>query len=834
MESSHSIIEALLRKIKDEMFSSVDLYSFVSPSAYDTAWLAMVPGGNDGRPMFGECLNWVVNNQREGGFWGESDGYGNPTIDCLPATLACMLALKTWGVGSGNLERGLAFIHDNTEKLLAENHGRCPRWFAIVLPAMIELAQKTGLEIVFSDELEEVLTNIFHHRQRILEREELVDKYHYPPLLSYLETLPLWYGIDEEDIVKHLSEDGSMFQSPSATVCAFITTRNRKCMNYLQALVQRFPHGVPSMYPMDEQLIQLIMVDHLQKLGLADHFHKEIENILEHVYSHYMSQEQLPQQSLVPVQIYRDALAFRLLRMHGYHVSPWSFCWFLNHQDILTHMEEDCEYFSSVMYNVYRATDLTFSGEYELQEARSFARKLLKKTLSLGIRGDNVAMFPNFHALIENELDLPWMARLDHLDHRMCIEQLCEINTQWTGKASFYRLSCFHNDVLMQLAVKNYEFRQAIYKSELEELKRWCEDWGLSNMGFGREKTTYCYFAVAVACSFLPHDSEVRMIVAKSGILIIVADDFFDTKGSLNELESLTEAVRRWNGKDLSSHSKTIFAALDNLVSGMAAKHLHQQGNDITGDLQDIWYETFASWLLETKWSKSGYIPSKHEYLDNARISVATQTMVLPASCFLNPGSPECKLKHFQNGSITKLLMVVARLLNDTQSYQKEQEEGKLNFVLLHLKENPKATIEDSISFTKAILDEKRKELLEHALMDDLDDLPKPCKQLHLSCFKVFQMCYNSSNRFDSNTELLHDINRAIYIPLKVQTSKPLKLLPYHARPKKENSKISSTCFDQTYKPRVKPSFIMHRIPPKIRDGCGKVPISLNLKLCFV
>lgn len=65
-------------------------------------------------------------------------------------------------------------------------------------------------------------------------------------------------------------------------------------------------------------------------------------------------------------------------------------------------------------------------------------------------------------------------------------------------------------------------------------------------MGFGREKTTYCYFAVAVACSFLPHDSEVRMIVAKSGILIIVADDFFDTKGSLNELESLTEVVRRY------------------------------------------------------------------------------------------------------------------------------------------------------------------------------------------------------------------------------------------------------------------------------------------------
>ncbi|RVX08508.1 (E,E)-geranyllinalool synthase [Vitis vinifera] len=626
MESSHSIIEALVRKIKDEMFSSVDLYSFVSPSAYDTAWLAMVPG--------------------------------------------------------------LAFIHDNTEKLLAENHGRCPRWFAIVFPAMIELAQKTGFEIVFSDELEEVLTNIFHHR----------------------------HGFWKEDIVKHLSEDGSMFQSPSATVCAFITTRNRKCMNYLQALVQRFPHGVPSMYPMDEQLIQLSMVDHLQKLGLAYRFDKEIENILEHV---------------------------------------------------------------------FRATDLTFSGEYELQEARSFARKLLTKHY-------------HWESEIEHELSLPWIARLDHLDHRMWIEQQYKNNTLWTGKASFYRLSCFHDEGLMQLAVKNYELRQAIFKSELEELKRWCKDWGLADMGFGREKTTYCYFAVA-ASSSLPHDSAVRTIVAKSAILVTVADDFFDTKGSLDELESLTEAVGRWNGKGLSSHSKTIFDALDNL-----------------------WYETFASWLVETKWSRIGYIPSMHEYLDTGMISIATHTLVLPASCFLNPNLPKCKLKPSQYETITKLLMVIAQGARG--------REVQLCVALFERK--PRADTEDSISYMTDIMDEKKKGLLEHALMDGLDDLPKPCKHLHLSCFKVFQMFFNSGNRFDSNTELVHDINKAIYIPLEVQTSKPLKPLPPHAGPKKANSTMN-THFDQLYKPRVKPSFTMHWISPKIRDGSGKMSISLKLKLCF-
>lgn len=84
------------------------------------------------------------------------------------------------------------------------------------------------------------------------------------------------------------------------------------------------------------------------------------------------------------------------------------------------------------------------------------------------------------------------------------------------------------------------------------------------------------------------------------------------------------------------------------------------------------WCETFASWLEEAKWSKSGYIPSLSEYLDNAGISVAAHSLVLPASCFLSASLPEFKLKPFndQYQTITKLLMDVSRLLNDTQTYR--------------------------------------------------------------------------------------------------------------------------------------------------------------------
>lgn len=121
----------------------------------------------------------------------------------------------------------------------------------------------------------------------------------------------------------------------------------------------------------------------------------------------------------VAAQLQKDSLAFRLLRMHGYNISPCKFlaffnqiscnrrdffsksksmvfhmragslCWFLNDDEIVERIEKNQEFFSSVMLNVYRATDVMFSGEYELEEARSFSRKVLEKVVSKGTGSDN-------------------------------------------------------------------------------------------------------------------------------------------------------------------------------------------------------------------------------------------------------------------------------------------------------------------------------------------------------------------------------------------------------------------------------------------------------------
>ncbi|KAG5516852.1 hypothetical protein RHGRI_037550 [Rhododendron griersonianum] len=551
MESSLSRIQALVTQIKLEIFSSpFDPLSFVSPSAYETtAWLATVPkhpkqGTN--RPVFKGCLEWIVNNQREEGFWEEDGSDGLPTIDGLPSTLACLVALKTWGstVGEENIEK------------------------------------------------------------------------------------------------------------------------------------------VPTTYPVDGELIRLCLVNHIQRLGLAEHFTKEIDETLERIYRSFKNQESGEiDLHFAPAKIYKDSLAFRLLRMHGYSVTPRSFCWFLYDEDIRVHVERNFEYFIGALYNVYRATELMFSGEYEAEEANLFSKKLLEKSLKLTSVKDN----PNFQRVIEHELRHPWIARLDHLDHRMWIEQN-KIDTLWIEKASFDRLSCLHNDKLMQLAMENLNYRQSIYRKELEELTRWSKEWRLSEMGFGREKTAYCYFAIA-SSTCLPLDSTVRILVAKSSILVTVADDLYDMEGSLDDLHVLTQAVQRWDGKGLSGHGDIIFRALDDIVSEIAENHVQQYGIDITENLRDL----------------------------------------------------------------------------------KELEVGKKNFVILYSKANPKAGLETSIKHVKEILDEMKKELLEQALMDGFNDLPKTCNHFHVSILRVFYMFFNSSNLFDSATELLHDINRAIHVPIPIK-----------------------------------------------------------------
>ena len=153
---------------------------------------------------------------------------------------------------------------------------------------------------------------------------------------------------------------------------------------------------------------------------------------------------------------------------------------------------------------------------------------------------------------------------------------------------------------------------------------------------------------------------------------------------------------------------------------------------------------------------------------------------------------------------------------------------------MLKLIEHLKSDIEEAIACMGEIIEKKKKVLLEHALIDGLSDLPKPCRHLHLSSLKVFQMFYNSSNRFDCNTALLHDINKAIYLPVSGKNSKAFKALSLQLGPKKKCTTpipYFNICYFNDYSGRRLTALKVSQIA--LRNGFGLKGIPQKGIFCF-
>jgi ent-kaurene synthase len=83
----------------------------LSVSAYDTSWVAMVPSpSSQNAPLFPQCVKWLLDNQHEDGSWG-LDNHDHQSLkkDVLSSTLASILALKKWGIGERQINKGRFF-----------------------------------------------------------------------------------------------------------------------------------------------------------------------------------------------------------------------------------------------------------------------------------------------------------------------------------------------------------------------------------------------------------------------------------------------------------------------------------------------------------------------------------------------------------------------------------------------------------------------------------------------------------------------------------------------------------------------------------------------------
>nr|PNR33483.1 hypothetical protein PHYPA_025427 [Physcomitrium patens] len=249
----------------------------ISMSPCDTAWVARVPALDGSHsPQFPLSLQWIMDNQLSDGDWGEPSLFLGHDRVCN--TLACVVALKTWEVGAQNMERD------------DDNH--MPIGFEIVFPAMMEDAKALELDLPYDATI---------LQQIAAEREKLKDRI---PMAMLLQLQ---------------SENGSFLYSPASTACALMYTKDAKCFDYLNQLLIKFDHACPNVYPV-ELFERLWIVDCQQRLRISRYFEREVRQCLQYVIQ-YWKDCGIGRASNSTVQDVDDtAMAFRLLRTHGFDV----------------------------------------------------------------------------------------------------------------------------------------------------------------------------------------------------------------------------------------------------------------------------------------------------------------------------------------------------------------------------------------------------------------------------------------------------------------------------------------------------------------------------------
>ncbi|GFP81673.1 ent-kaur-16-ene synthase chloroplastic [Phtheirospermum japonicum] len=681
----------------------------LSISTYDTAWVAMVPSPNSSQePYFPNCLNWLLENQCRDGSWARPHHHPFLQKDVISSTLACVLALKKWGIGEEQIKRGVRFIESNfgsaTDKRQID-----PMGFDIIFPAMLDYAGDLFLELRLEAN---VLSDLV--RKRDLELKRCHQSNEKEAYLAYVAE-GMGKVQDWKSILKYQRKNGSLFNSPSTTAAAYIGLPDSGYLNYLNSAVEFFGNAVPAVYPLDIYS-RLCTIDNLEKLGISRFFTEEIKCALDETYRYWLQGD-----DEIFLNASTCALAFRILRMNGYSVA---------------------------------------SDKREMENQNLRLKHLLQQELSSGLTFSS-QLDRKVDQEVNHAFQYPFYAVMERIGIHRNIESYNFDDTRIL-KTSYCSPNLGSKD-LISFSVEDFNKCQAMHRDELKELERWVVENRLDELKFARSKSAYCYFSAA-STIFGPELSDARMSWAKNGVLTTVVDDFFDVGGSIEELKNLIQLVKSWDDDvDVSTQCSSqnvqiIFLALRRTVSEIGEKGFVRQ--------ERIWLDLLNSMMKEAEWARDNYQPTMDEYMSNAYVSFALGPIVLPALYLAGPKLSDEMVHHPKFHNLYRLMSTCGRLLNDIQTCERELKDGKLNAVPLYMiNSGGKITKEDAVVEIKSLIVNQRRELLKVVLEEKTSVIPKACKDLFWHMSTVVHLFYAKDDGFTSQ-DLFRLVNKIILEPI--------------------------------------------------------------------
>ncbi|CBI38369.3 unnamed protein product, partial [Vitis vinifera] len=235
---------------------------------------------------------------------------------------------------------------------------------------------------------------------------------------------------------------------------------------------------------------------------------------------------------------------------------------------------------------------------------------------------------------------------------------------------------------------------QAVHQKDLKHISRWWRNLGLiENLSFTRDRLVES-FLCGVGFSSEPQHGSFRLCITKVIIFIQVLDDVYDIYGSLDELEQFTNAVDRWDSKEiqqLPESMKLCFQVLQDTTNAVANEIQKEKGWDnVLPMVQQAWANFCKSLFVEAKWYNKGYTPTLQEYLSNAWISSSVSLLSVHAIFFCVPHEAKEEMVDFleKNQELVYSSSLILRLCNDLGTLEAELERGDAaSSVLCYMKE---------------------------------------------------------------------------------------------------------------------------------------------------
>lgn len=170
------------------------------------------------------------------------------------------------------------------------------------------------------------------------------------------------------------------------------------------------------------------------------------------------------------------------------------------------------------------------------------------------------------------------------------------------------------------------------------------------------------------------------------------------------------------------------------------------------------------------EWWTSKTIPSIEEYLYVTSITFGSRLIPLTTQYFLGIKISKDLLESDEIYGLCNCTGIVMRLLNDLQTYKREQGESSMNLVTILMTQSPRRTKiceEEAIMKIKEILEMNRRELLKMVLVQKKgSQLPQLCKEIFWRTSKMVYFTYSHGDEYRFPEEMKNHIDEVIYKPL--------------------------------------------------------------------